>query len=351
MIGQPIGLPEIVAGAIMSWRLPAMRSTGGADYGGGVWDLLASGSSARGTAPASRGIDRSDLEANHVWLIVAVVVLFTGFPAAFGVLGTVLHVPITILLIGIVLRGSAFVFRSYGRAEHRIAERWGLVFSIASVVTPLCFGIVIGAISSGAVGQASARAATGARSFTEVYVAPWLAVYPADGRVPRVGDVRDAGRRLPRARRARRRPPRGLSSSSAGRGDGRRSRCRGLAARVDVVGAAHRRAASPLHHGRSRCTPSPRSRHSPRSPRSGGDAIDWRGSRPAAQVTLILWGWALAQYPFVIPPTLTIRQSAAPDVTLELLLVGLAGGALILIPSLRLLFKTFSPMNKNAPMT
>jgi cytochrome d ubiquinol oxidase subunit II len=62
-----------------------------------------------------------------------------------------------------------------------------------------------------------------------------------------------------------------------------------------------------------------------------------------AQVTLILWGWALAQYPFVIPPALTIRQSAAPGVTLELLLVGLGVGALVLIPSLRLLFKTFSP--------
>jgi cytochrome d ubiquinol oxidase subunit II len=62
-----------------------------------------------------------------------------------------------------------------------------------------------------------------------------------------------------------------------------------------------------------------------------------------AQVTLILWGWALAQFPFVIPPTLTIRQSAAPDVTLELLLIGLAVGALVLIPSLRMLFKTFAP--------
>jgi cytochrome d ubiquinol oxidase subunit II len=80
-------------------------------------------------------------------------------------------------------------------------------------------------------------------------------------------------------------------------------------------------------------------------------ALWWRRYRLArvavgAQVTLILWGWALAQYPFVIPPALTIRQSAAPDVTLELLLVGLAVGALILIPSLRLLFKTFSPMRE-----
>ena len=158
--------------------LNAYALTGGADFGGGVWDLLARGP----RRDAQRRLIAESIgpiwEANHVWLIVAVVVLFTGFPAAFGVLGTVLHIPLTILLIGIVLRGSAFVFRSYGRAERRIVERWGLVFSIASVVTPLCFGIVIGAISSGAVGQASARAVTAAGSFAEVYVEPWLAVYP-----------------------------------------------------------------------------------------------------------------------------------------------------------------------------
>lgn len=62
----------------------------------------------------------------------------------------------------------------------------------------------------------------------------------------------------------------------------------------------------------------------------------------AAQVSFILWGWVLAQYPFLIPPALTIRQAAAPPVTLKLLLIGLAAGAAILIPSLRYLFKTFA---------
>jgi cytochrome bd ubiquinol oxidase subunit II len=61
-----------------------------------------------------------------------------------------------------------------------------------------------------------------------------------------------------------------------------------------------------------------------------------------AQVSLILWGWVVAQYPFLIPPTLTIREAAAPAVTLKLLLVGLVVGAAILVPSLRYLFKTFS---------
>jgi cytochrome bd ubiquinol oxidase subunit II len=61
----------------------------------------------------------------------------------------------------------------------------------------------------------------------------------------------------------------------------------------------------------------------------------------AAQVSLILWGWALAQFPFVVPMTLSIRRAAAPRVTLQLLVVGLAAGAVILLPSLRYLFRTF----------
>jgi cytochrome bd ubiquinol oxidase subunit II len=61
----------------------------------------------------------------------------------------------------------------------------------------------------------------------------------------------------------------------------------------------------------------------------------------AAQVSLILWGWLIAQYPYLIPPALTIRDAAAPAVTLRLLAVGLAAGAAILLPSLRYMLRTF----------
>jgi cytochrome d ubiquinol oxidase subunit II len=344
-----LGLPEIVAGAIVL-ALTGYALTGGADYGGGVWDLLARGQ----RREAQRRLIAESIgpiwEANHVWLIVAVVVLFTGFPAAFGVLGTVLHIPFTILLIGIVLRGSAFVFRSYGRAEHKIVERWGLVFSIASVVTPLCFGIVIGAISSGAVGQAAARAGAGGGSFTEVYVESWLAVYPLT-----VGFLALALFALLAA----------VYLALAARDDALRDDFRrraliaavitGVAAGVSLLMSTS--SAPRIARG---VTTSPWALllHTVTAIAAVTAivALWWRRYRLArvavgAQVTLILWGWALAQYPFVIPPALTIRQSAAPDVTLELLLVGLGVGALVLIPSLRLLFKTFSPMNKNAPMT
>src|SRR5439155_236223 len=75
-------------------------------------------------------------EANHVWLILVIVVLFVAFPLAFAAIGTALHIPLTLMLIGIVLRGSAFAFRSYGGEDDAMQRRWGRTFAMASVVTP-----------------------------------------------------------------------------------------------------------------------------------------------------------------------------------------------------------------------
>jgi cytochrome d ubiquinol oxidase subunit II len=338
-----IGLPEIVAGAMIV-ALNGYALTGGADFGGGVWDLLASGPR---RAEQRRLIADSIgpiWEANHVWLIVVVVVLFTAFPAAFGMIGTILHIPITLLLIGIVLRGSAFVFRSYGRTQRGAVERWGLVFSGASIVTPLCLGVVVGAISSGAVGEAATRIATG--SFADVYVGPWLAAYPI-----LVGVFALALFALLAA----------VYLALAAHDDGLREDFRrralvaavlvGLVAGIALLGSMARapviagvvtsRWALLLHL----CT--------------AASAITviaalWRRrfhlARVAVgiQVSLILWGWAFAQYPLVVPPTMSIQQAVAPPKTLELLLVGLAAGALILIPSFRLLFRTFTPRGETS---
>jgi cytochrome d ubiquinol oxidase subunit II len=334
-----IGLPEIVAGAIIV-ALTGYALTGGADYGGGVWDLLASGP----RRDEQRRLIAESIgpiwEANHVWLIVAVVVLFTGFPAAFGVLGTVLHVPLTILLVGIVLRGSAFVFRSYGRAEPAIVERWGLVFSIASVVTPLCFGIVVGAISSDEVGRAAGNVAT--MSYSDVYVAPWATLYAmAVGVFALVLFAMLAAIYLAHA-----------ATDDALREDFRRRALVSVIV-VALVGAAVLLgSASSAPRVARGVTGSPWALvlHACTAIATGAviAALWFRRYHAArvaaaAQVTFVLWGRAFAQYPFVIPPTLTIRQTAAPAATLELLIGGLAGGALILIPSLRFLFKTFAP--------
>ena len=167
-----IGLPEIVAG-LMMLALNAYALTGGADFGGGVWDMLARGP----RRDAQRAHIASSLapiwEANHVWLIVVVVMLFTGFPRAFAVLGIVLHIPLSIMLFGVVLRGTAFVFRSYGSRTDAQRHRWGATFAIASVVTPVMLGMIVGALASGAVGAVSV---TG--PFVDSYVRPWFAVFP-----------------------------------------------------------------------------------------------------------------------------------------------------------------------------
>lgn len=332
-----IGLPEVVAG-LMIVALNGYVLTGGADFGGGVWDLFAAGP----RSDEQRRLVADSIgpiwEANHVWLIVVVVMMFTAFPAAFGVVGTILHLPLTVLLIGIVLRGSAFVFRSYGRGR-RAGIHWGRVFSTASVVAPMCLGIVVGAISSDAVGAATGRVGVG--SFADVYVAPWLAPYPIV-----VGCFALALFALLAA----------VYLTVAAETDALREdfRRRALGAAI-VVGllAALSLAVS--------------NRSAPRIAQ-GITTSEWavvlhvctavaaittfvalwrrryRVARIAvgAQVSLILWGWAFAQFPFVIPPSLSIRQAAAPTLTLGLLLVGLVVGTLILAPSLRFLYRTFA---------
>lgn len=124
---------------------------GGADFGTGLWDLTAGGAQ-RGARPRAL-IDHAIgpvWEANHTWLIFCLVVLWTGFPAAFAALMTTLYIPLGIAAFGIVLRGSGFAFRkvSMRTAEQRLN---GIAFASSSVLTPFCFGAVAGGIASGRV--------------------------------------------------------------------------------------------------------------------------------------------------------------------------------------------------------
>jgi len=123
---------------------------GGADFGGGMWDLLA-GQSERGER-ARRLIDRSIApvwEANHVWLIFVLVVLWTAFPTVFSAIMTTLYIPLALAALGIVLRGAGFAFRhALPGPVRRPATR---VFGISSVLTPFFLGTVVGAVASGEV--------------------------------------------------------------------------------------------------------------------------------------------------------------------------------------------------------
>jgi cytochrome d ubiquinol oxidase subunit II len=126
---------------------------GGADFGAGVWELLAVRSRDRGLR--SRIERRVTLslgpvwEANHVWLIFTLVVLWTAFPSAFAPIMETLYLPLALAAVGIVLRGSGFAFgHTLGEAA---AQRANVVFSVSSLITPFFLGCVVGAIAAGDV--------------------------------------------------------------------------------------------------------------------------------------------------------------------------------------------------------
>ena len=163
-------LETIIAG-VMIVSLVLYALLGGADYGGGVWDLFAFGKRAREQRALIADAISPVWEANHVWLILVIVVLFTAFPPAFAAIATALHIPITLLLIGIVLRGTAFTFRTYDVQSDNVQRRWSLVFSIASIITPVLLGIILGAIASGTIRVENGTVTTG-------FFKSWLAPFP-----------------------------------------------------------------------------------------------------------------------------------------------------------------------------
>jgi cytochrome bd ubiquinol oxidase subunit II len=142
---------EIAVAAILLVVLAAYALFGGADFGGGIWDLLAGGAE-RGAAPREL-IDESITpvwEANHVWLVFILVLLWTAFPPAFAAIMTALFVPLALSLLGIVLRGVGFAFRH--TAQRLQMRRFtGAVFAAASLITPFFLGTAVGAVVTGQV--------------------------------------------------------------------------------------------------------------------------------------------------------------------------------------------------------
>lgn len=125
--------------------------TAGADFGGGFWHLVVRGPRAAEARAAIEHAIAPIWEANHVWLIFMIVVLFTAYPRAFAAIAIACHVPIVLALIGVVLRGSAFVFGAYGLGGAAARARYGRVFAWASTLTPIALGLVVAALASGAV--------------------------------------------------------------------------------------------------------------------------------------------------------------------------------------------------------
>lgn len=158
MIGDP--LPWVLL-SVIGVSVIAYVLTGGADFGGGAWDLLARGPRAERQRELVEHAIAPIWEANHIWMIVIVVLVFTGFPDAFAAIAVALHVPIAMALVGIVLRGAAFSFRGYGLQPDAQRAAWGRVFAWASVGTPFCLGLVVAGLSSGEIRVDDGHVTTG----------------------------------------------------------------------------------------------------------------------------------------------------------------------------------------------
>lgn len=324
-------LADLLA-AVMWIGVTAYALFGGADFGAGFWDLIAGG--------AQRGQRQRALiehsigpvwEANHVWLIFILVVMWTSFPALFGAVSSTLWIPLTVAALGVIARGSAFAFRKTVTVVWQ-RRLFGAAFAASSVITPFFLGTAAGAVASGRVppgiGTGNAltswwnpvSAMTGALA---VVVCAYLAAVYLTADARRTGDqvlVRQFRQRALAA---------GVAAGLiAGAG-------------IGVLHAAAPALADGLTH---RALPLVIA-----SALAGLVALGLLYLRRfllarlagGVAVTAVIWAWAVAQYPFLLQQRLTITAAAATQSVLLATLICLAVGAVLLVPSLAWLYVTF----------
>ena len=324
-----MALAEVPAVLILV-GLAAYAVFAGADFGAGLWYLLA--------GPGRRGRAIRDFsyhamapvwEANHVWLIFVLVVAWTAYPTAFGSIASTLALPLFVAAVGIILRGTAYALRSGAPQDRETEGATGFVFGASSILTPLALGAAVGAIASGRVpvGNAEGDLVTSWLNATSLLIGA-LAVATAGylAAVYLAGDAAREGKpELARAFRVR-------------------ALAMGLGAGALAVGGlvVLREDARPLFDGLT----------------SGAGLAAVLLSALAGLVTLalvragryeparfsaalavaaIVAGWGIAQSPDLLPG-LTIDAAAAGRSTLWALLISIAAGLVILVPSLALLY-------------
>ncbi|MGW0221995.1 cytochrome d ubiquinol oxidase subunit II [Streptomyces tendae] len=318
--------------AVMWVGLTCYALFGGADFGAGVWDLLAGGS--RRGLPQRRLIEHSIgpiWEANHVWLIFVIVLLWSAFSPVFAAVMSTLYLPLTLAALGIIARGAAFGFRK-ASTELWQQRLFGAFFALSSLVTPYFLGAVAGAVASGRVPPGLAAGDV---------ITSWLNPTSALGGVLAVttcahlaavylcADAARDGERALASLFARRAVVSGLVSGA-----------------VAGAGVAVLHADAPeLFHGLTH-------RALPLVLLSAVAGLvglfllhrnRFVAARPASAlaVAAILWAWGAAQYPAMLVGGTTVGQAASDDAVLTACLVVLAVGAVLLVPSLWLLYATF----------
>jgi cytochrome d ubiquinol oxidase subunit II len=145
---------------------------GGSDFGAGILELLPAGSLRERQKEVINRAMGPVWEANHMWMILIVVILFMGFPTIFTTLMIALHIPMLALLVGIVVRGAAFTFRHYDAIQDAPSQRiYTWLFSGSSLWTAFWLGIIAGSLNRGIIDP-------GARDPWQAYIAPWWGAYP-----------------------------------------------------------------------------------------------------------------------------------------------------------------------------
>ena len=289
----------------------------GADFGGGIWDLLA-GDSRRGARPRAM-IDESVTpvwEANHVWLIFALVLLWTAFPAAFAAVMTTLFVPLSLSLLGIVLRGVGFAFRHQVEGL-RSKQLFGVVFAGSSLLTPFFLGTIIGAVATGRVrlgtgagGEFSAWTTTTALLTGSLFLATcaYIAATYLVGDAQRRNDSEMVNYFRRRAIAA------GIVTGALTTVTLFELSTSGPYVFHRLIGPALPLVALSLAAGTTALALLVAGRT--------------RGLRPVATIAVasVVAGWAWGQYPWLLPTSLDLQAGSAPSATLlaELATVGLA---------------------------
>jgi cytochrome d ubiquinol oxidase subunit II len=308
---------------------------GGADFGAGFWDLVAGGAE-RGERPRTL-IQRSLTpvwEANHVWLIFILVVLWTAFPPAFSAVMTTLYVPIALAAFGIVLRGSGFAFRkSIVRLSGRRAA--GAIFAISSLLTPFFMGAVVGAVASGNVPANGNGPAFS--SWLEPLPLLTGAMFVASGAylaaVFLIGDARRSGNGELVDYFARRAlAAAGVAGTAAAFGlielhaEARYifDRLIGQGLPLVILSAVCGVLALALLAAAVRGRSAMRSQYL--RPLAGGAVI------------AVIWGWGVAQFPYLLPTSLQITEAAAPPDTLAAVVIVFLAAAIFVLPALGLLY-------------
>ena len=317
--------------AILLTGITLYAVLGGADFGGGLWDLLAGGDQ-RGRLPR-RLIDESITpvwEANHVWLVFELVIFWTGFPVAFASVMTVTAVPLWLAVGGIVLRGSGFAFRKE-ITRPGLVRAAGATFAFSSLVTPFFMGTVIGAIATGNVPanatHSSLEAWTNGTSvlagFLFVAACGYLAAVYLTAEASRQGDHDLRSYFIRRAQAAAivaGALSLGLLAELHGSNRALYDRLTGRALPLVIVAGLCGLVVILLI--------------STRTPR----LIEARATA-ALGVAAVIWGWGVAQYPVLLPGTgITIDNAGAPHSTLVALIVVFVAALVLVGPSFILLF-------------